>query len=188
MSRGGARGPELRTERLRMRRWRPGDRKPFAAMNADERVMEHFPAPLSASESDRMLELIESGFDARGYGLWAVELLDDGALCGFVGLNPAPSVMPFSPAVEVGWRLVTRFWGMGIATEAARAAVRFGFEEIGLEEIVSFAVASNRRSRAVMERLGMSRDPGEDFDHPGIPLGSPLRPHVLYRLRPPRER
>lgn len=157
-------------------------------MNADERVMEHFPGPLSRSESDRMLELIESGFDARGYGLWAVELLDDDDLCGFVGLNPAPTVMPFSPAVEVGWRLNPQFWGMGIASEGARAAVRFGFEESGLEEIVSFAVAKNHRSRAVMERLGMSRDPAEDFEHPGIALGSPLRPHVLYRLRPPRER
>jgi ribosomal-protein-alanine N-acetyltransferase len=180
-------GPELRTERLLLRRWRPADREPFAALNADPAVMEHFPATMSRAESDGLVDRIEAAFDARGYALWAVEVTGDGGFAGFVGLAPVTFEAPFAPAVEVGWRLARERWGRGYATEAARAAVAFGFDVVGLDEITSFTVPANIRSRRVMERLGMSRDPADDFDHPVIPPGHPLRRHVLYRLpRPPR--
>jgi RimJ/RimL family protein N-acetyltransferase len=182
-----AAGPELRTERLTLRRWRDADRAPFAQMNADPRVMEFFPAPLSREESDALITRIEAGFDRHGFGLWALEVRETGQLIGFTGLAPPEFEAHFTPAVEVGWRLAAPAWGRGYATEAARAAITFGFERAGLEEIVSMTSALNERSRAVMERLGMSRDQADDFDHPGIPAGHPLRRHVLYRLSaPPR--
>jgi len=181
-----AAGPELRTERLTLRRWRDADRAPFAQMNADPRVMEFFPAPLSREESDALITRIEAGFDRHGFGLWALEVRETGQLIGFTGLAPPEFEAHFTPAVEVGWRLAAPAWGRGYATEAARAAIAFGFERAGLEEIVSMTSALNERSRAVMERLGMSRDPADDFDHPGIPAGHPLRRHVLYRLSAPR--
>jgi RimJ/RimL family protein N-acetyltransferase len=174
--------PELRTARLTLRRWRDGDREPFAEMNADPRVMEFFVAPLSREASDALVTRIESGFDRYGFGLWALEVRETGEFIGFTGLAPPEFEAHFTPAVEVGWRLAAPAWGRGYATEAARAAIGFGFDQAGLEEIVSMASVVNERSRAVMERLGMSRDPADDFDHPGIPAGHPLRPHVLYRL------
>lgn len=182
MAAEGAAGPELRTERLTLRRWRDADRAPFAQMNADPRVMEFFPAPLSREESDALITRIEAGFDRHGFGLWALEVRETGEFIGFTGLAPPEFEAHFTPAVEVGWRLAAPAWGRGYATEAARAAIAFGFERAGLEEIVSMTSALNERSRAVMERLGMSRDPADDFDHPGIPAGHPLRRHVLYRL------
>jgi ribosomal-protein-alanine N-acetyltransferase len=151
-------------------------------MNADPRVMEYFPAPLTRAESDALLDELGRRFDARGFGLWALERRDSGAFIGFTGLVAVPWAAHFTPAIEVGWRLVADTWGNGYATEAAREAVRFGFEEAALDEIVSFTVPANDRSRAVMERLGMTYDPADDFDHPRLPEGHELRRHVLYRL------
>ncbi len=184
-SSGHTRGvSELRTERLLLRRWRPADRAPFAAMNADPRVMEHFPAPLTRAESDALVDRIEAAFETRGFGLWALEERAGGAFLGFTGLIEPTFAAPFTPAIEIGWRLAAPAWGHGYATEAARAALAFGFDEAGASEIVSMTTVANARSRAVMRRLGMTRDPADDFDHPLLPAGHPLRRHVLYRIRP----
>lgn len=177
--------PELVTERLMLRGWRPADIEPFAAMNADPEVMAHFPAPMSPAESDALLARLDGHWAAHGFGLWAVERRSDGAVLGFTGLTRPSFEAHFTPAVEVGWRLAREGWGHGYATEAAEAALQFGFETLGLEEIVSFTVPANERSWRVMERLGMKRDPADDFDHPRLPHGHRLRRHVLYRL--PRE-
>ena len=168
-----------------MRRWREHDREPFAEVNADPAVMEFFPVPLSRAQSDALVEQIESGFERNGFGLWALEVLDTGEFIGFAGLAVPSFEAHFTPAVEVGWRLARRAWGNGYATEAGRAALEFGFRGAGLGEIVSFTTVANARSRAVMERLGMAHDPDEDFNHPEIPKGDPLRRHVLYRLTKP---
>src|SRR4051794_24793860 len=176
-------GPELRTERLLLRRWRDDDRAPFAALNADPTVTEFLPSPISRSDSDAMVDRIEAGFEHNGFGLWAVEVPKAAAFVGFVGLSRPRFDAHFTPAVEVGWRLAAEHWGKGYATEAGHAALAFGFEVVGLDEIVSFTVAANNRSRAVMARLGLSHDPNDDFDHPALPPGSPLRAHVLYRIR-----
>jgi RimJ/RimL family protein N-acetyltransferase len=175
--------PCLQTERLVLRRWRPQDREPFAAMNADAEVMEHFPATLSRAQSTAMIERIEACFEHHGYGLWALELPECEPLIGFAGLSPVDIPVAFAPAVEVGWRLARRFWGRGFATEAAAEAIAFGFTQRDMCEIVSFTAARNERSRRVMERLGMRRDPAEDFDHPLVAEDARLRRHVLYRLR-----
>jgi RimJ/RimL family protein N-acetyltransferase len=177
-----AAGPELRTERLLLRRWRPEDSEPFAQLNDDPEVMEHFPAPLGRAESDALIEAIEAGFERHGFGLWALEPRQGGGLLGFTGLAVPAFEASFTPAVEVGWRLGRPAWGQGYATEAARSALGFGFEEVGLDEVVSFTAAVNTRSRAVMERLGMRRDPAEDFNHPSLPAGHRLELHVLYRI------
>jgi RimJ/RimL family protein N-acetyltransferase len=166
-----------------MRRWRESDREPFAALNADPEVMEHFPAPLSRQDSDQLVDRIEQRFDELGYGLWALEVRESGEFIGFTGLILQTFDAPFLPAVEVGWRLARSAWGHGYAIEAARRAVEYGFRDVGLEEIISMTARRNTRSRAVMERLGMTRDPADDFAFPKIPEGHPLRPHVLYRLR-----
>ncbi|GAC1590382.1 MAG: GNAT family N-acetyltransferase [Acidimicrobiales bacterium] len=165
-----------------LRRWNESDREPFAALNADPVVMEHFPAILSTPESDALVDRIEEHFDRCGYGLWAVEVPGLTAFAGYVGLLDATFDAPFTPALEIGWRLGARWWGRGIATEAARAVLRMAFTELGQSEIVSFTAVSNLRSRAVMMRLGMHQDPGGDFDHPRVPADSPIRHHVLYRL------
>ncbi|MEW9548866.1 GNAT family N-acetyltransferase [Nonomuraea sp. NPDC050783] len=173
----------METERLIMRRWREEDREPFAAMNADPEVMEHFPAPLTREQSDRMVDRIEQQFDEHGYGLWALEVIGTGEFIGFTGLARQTFDAPFLPAVEIGWRLARPAWGHGFAVEAARRAAEYAFDEAGLDELISMTAATNLRSQAVMRRLGMTRDPAEDFDHPSVPEGSPLRRHVLYRLR-----
>ena len=173
---------ELRTDRLIMRRWRDEDREPFAAITADPEVQRYYPAPLSRAEADAFVDQMEAEFDERGWSLWALEVIESGKFIGYTGLEIPGQDLPFMPAVEVGWRLAQDAWGHGYASEAARAAVAFGFEQLGLEEIVSFTAVQNDRSRAVMERIGMSRDPSEDFEHPGLPEGHPLRLHVLYRL------
>jgi anti-anti-sigma factor len=173
--------PELRTERLLLRRWRPEDRDPFAAMNADPRVMEHFLSVLTRAESDGLVDRIEAGFEQHGFGLWAVEVPGVAPFVGFVGLAAQGPEFPFGPAVEVGWRLAHRYWGAGYATEGARAAIECGIDGFGLDEIVSFTAAVNLRSQRVMRRLGMTHHAADDFDHPRIPVGSPLRRHVLYR-------
>jgi ribosomal-protein-alanine N-acetyltransferase len=147
--------------------------------------MEHFPERLSRRQSDDLIEAIEAGFEANGYGLWALELRSSGEFIGFTGLAKPAFDAHFTPAVEIGWRLARTAWGNGYATEAARAALAFGFEEVGLVEIVSFTTVANARSRAVMERIGMSHDPADDFDHPGIPAGQAQSRHVLYRIAAP---
>ena len=175
--------PTLRTERLVMRGWRDSDRGPYAAMNADPRVMEHFPGTMTRAESEAHAERVDEHFAEHGFGLWAVEVPGEGEFIGFVGLAVPRFEEHFTPAVEVGWRLAAPWWGHGYATEAAREAVRFGFEDAGLVEIVSFTAPANERSRAVMRRIGMTHDPADDFDHPALPPGHRLRRHVLYRLR-----
>jgi RimJ/RimL family protein N-acetyltransferase len=152
-------------------------------MNADPVVMEHFPAVLTREESDAFAARIEAHFQAKGFGLWAVEVPGEASFIGFVGLAVPRFEAHFMPAVEVGWRLDRPYWGRGFATEAARASVADGFERIGLEEIVSFTTPTNLPSRRVMERLGMTRDEADDFEHPALPIGHPMRRHVLYRLR-----
>ena len=173
---------ELRTERTLLRAWRDDDLAPFAVLNADKEVMRWFPSVLSREQSDAMVEKIRARLSDNGWGLWALEVPGVSTFCGFVGLNPVPFEASFTPAVEIGWRLDRPWWGHGYATEAARACLDHGFGPLGLSEIVSFTTTKNVRSRAVMERIGMEHDPSADFDHPGIPAGNPVRPHVLYRL------
>ncbi len=175
-------GPTLRTQRLVLRRWRSEDLDAFAELNADPEVMAHLLKPLSREESDAFAARIEAEFDDSGFGLWAVEAPGRAPFIGFVGLHRVPFDAPFTPAVEVGWRLARRHWGHGYVTEAARAAVGYGLEEVGLEEIVSFTTPGNVRSWKVMERLGMVRDPASDFEHPNVPVGHRLRRHVFYRF------
>jgi RimJ/RimL family protein N-acetyltransferase len=173
----------LRTERLILRPWRDEDREPFARMNADPRVMEHFPACLDRAESDASVDRIRAGFAERGYGPWAAELPGVVPFIGFVGLAVPRFQAHFTPCVEVGWRLAAEHWGQGYAQEGARAALDHAFGPAGLAEVVSMTVPGNWRSRRVMESLGMYRVPEDDFDHPLMPHGHPLRRHVLYRLR-----
>ena len=175
-------GPELRTSRLVLRRWRPSDLEPFAAMNADPVVMEHFPSLLTRDQSETMADRIEAGFVRDGFGLWAVELPGAAPFLGFVGLAPVDLEARFTPAVEVGWRLARCWWGRGYATEAGRAVLSFGFNDLALDEIVSFTARSNDRSQRVMARLGMTTEPADDFEHARLSADDPLRPHVLYRV------
>jgi 3-dehydroquinate dehydratase / shikimate dehydrogenase len=171
----------ITTERLALRAWRASDRHAFAALNADPRVMEWFPETLSRERSDEMADVIAARLLEAGWGLWAVEVPGIADFIGFVGLNPADDVVGW-PAVEVGWRLAAEHWGQGYAPEAARAALAFGFDALSLDEIVSLTTVGNLKSRRVMEKIGMSHDPRDDFEHPRIAVGSPLRAHVLYRL------
>ncbi|MDR6215466.1 GNAT family N-acetyltransferase [Paracidovorax wautersii] len=180
----------LRSPRVRLRQWMPADRAPFAALNADPEVMEHFPAPLDRAESDALADRIEALIDRQGWGFWAAEFVErtdsegiaKGAFMGFVGLNRPTAPLPFAPCVEIGWRLARPFWGQGLATEGARLALRAGFDALGFHDIVAFTAQRNHRSRAVMERLGMIESPTEAFEHPSVPEGHAVRPHVLYRL------
>jgi RimJ/RimL family protein N-acetyltransferase len=155
-------------------------------MNGDPEVMEFYPAPppeaqSAVERSAAHVERIEAGFAERGFGLWAVELPGEAGFIGFIGLQPVDAQLPFVPAVEVGWRLARPFWGRGLATEGAAASMRFAFEELELPSLVAYTAAVNARSRRVMERLRMRRDPGEDFAYPGIAAGDRLCEHVLYR-------
>ena len=172
----------LRTDRLLLRRWTAADREPFAQMNADPRVMAHFSAALTREESDALADRIDAHFARRGFGAWAVEIPEVAPFAGFIGLAVPDFDAPFMPSVEIGWRLAAEYWGNGYATEGARAALAFGFDTLGLAEIVSFTTPDNLQSRRVMERIGMMRDPADDFDHPNLPAGHPLRRHVLYRI------
>ena len=173
---------ELRTDRLWLRRWLPGDRAPFAALNADTRVMEYFTAVLSREESDRLASQIEAHFERHGFGLWAVEVPSVTSFAGFIGLSVPRFDAPFTPCVEIGWRLAPKHWGFGYATEGARVVLEFAFKALRLDEVVSFTVPGNLRSSRVMENLGMIHDPADDFDHPAIPHGHRLRRQVLYRM------
>ena len=174
---------EIRTERLLLRRWRDSDRGAFARMNADPEVMRHFVEPLTREASDAFVDRIEDGFGLWGFGLWAVEVPGRSEFVGFTGIWPVGFEAHFTPAVEVGWRLSKEHWGNGYATEAASAAVAFGFDRAGLDEIVSFTIPANEPSVAVMERLGMTHDPSDDFNHPRLAVDNPLRRHVLYRIK-----
>jgi RimJ/RimL family protein N-acetyltransferase len=175
-------GPQLQTARLLLRRWRERDLEPFAQLNADPEVMEHFPATLSRGQSDELVARIERGFERDGFGFWAVELREERSLAGFVGLGFVRDRMPFAPAVEIGWRLGREHWGKGIASEAALAARDHGFQTAGLVQIVAYTTARNERSRRVMTRIGMHHDPSGDFVHPAIDAADPTAPHVLYRV------
>ncbi len=172
----------LRTERLILRRWRDSDRVPFQQMNADPRVMEFLPEPLTADASDALFDRIQAHIDRHGFGPFAIELTETGEFLGFVGLFAPEFDAHFTPAVEIGWRLAFESWGKGLATEGARAALDYGFNDLGLEQVISFTVPANLRSRRVMEKLGMTHDPRDDFDHPKLPEGHALRRHVLYRI------
>jgi RimJ/RimL family protein N-acetyltransferase len=175
-------GPSLRTERLLLRRWRGSDLDAFAAINADPEVMEHMPATLTRASSAALIERFERFFEDHGYGLWALEIPGEASLAGYVGIDPVEIDVPFAPAVELSWRLGRPFWGRGIASEAAGAAMAFAFERLALAELVAYTTVANGRSRRLMERLRMVRDPAEDFLHPGLPPDSQLAPHVLYRI------
>ena len=180
---GPGEGPVLTTARLRLRQWREEDLAPFAALNADPQVMEFFPKTLTRVESDAVAGRIRDHFARHGFGLWAVEAPGVADFLGFVGLAVPSFEAHFTPCVEIGWRLAREHWGHGYATEAATAALAFGFVARALEEIVAFTVPANIPSRRVMGRLGMRRLPTDDFEHPAIADGHPLRSHVLYRLR-----
>ncbi len=173
----------LSTARLILRRWRESDRRPFADLNAHRRVMEFMPAILQREASDELMDRIELHFEKHKFGLFAAELRETGSLIGFVGLSVPSFAAPFMPCVEIGWRLSAEHWGKGLATEGAREVLGYAFETIGLREVVSFTVPANRPSRGVMEKIGMARNPSDDFEHPRMPAGHALRPHVLYRLR-----
>jgi len=172
---------EFETPRLRLRQWRDSDRAPFAAMNADPMVMEFFPAVQSRAASDASIDMWQAQFAERGWSNWAAEISSTGEFIGFIGLSIPKRALPFSPCVEIGWRLARAHWGHGFATEGALAALRVGFEQIALDEVVSFTSMLNIRSRAVMERIGM-RNTFQDFEHPGVPEGHALRVHCLYRF------
>jgi len=173
--------PELHTPRLLLRQWRDSDREPFAALNGDPAVMEFFPSLQNREASDACIDAWQVQFAAKGWSNWAAELRETGEFIGYVGLTVPRRVLPFSPCVEIGWRLARSFWGRGLASEAALAVLRAGFERLGLAEVVSFTARANLRSRAVMERIGM-RNVNEDFEYPGIPEGHALRLHCLYRV------
>ena len=172
----------LRTPRLLLREWRDDDIAPFAAMSADPEGMRYLPA-LDRTAAEAWMARMRRHFDEHGFGNFVVELPGQAPFIGVVGLNWVRWDLAFTPAVEAGWRLMPAYWGKGYALEAARAATDDGFGRLGLAEIVAYTVPANRASWTVMERLGMTRDPAEDFDHPSQPEGSPLRRHVLYRLR-----
>lgn len=175
----------LKGPRVRLRPWQAEDLPAFARLNADARAMAHFPSPLTRAASDALAHRCQALIDSQGWGFWAVERHDaPGGACfiGFTGLHRPAAELPFSPCVEIGWRLLPEHWGQGLATEAAQLALRAGFEQLGLTQIVAFTAVGNRPSRAVMARLGMRHDARDDFDHPAVPPGHALRRHVLYRL------
>jgi RimJ/RimL family protein N-acetyltransferase len=172
---------ELIGPRVVLRSWLAGDCEPFAAMNADPKVMEFFPQLFTAEQSFAAFERLKNRIEERGWGLWAVEI--KGEFAGFTGLAEPTFEAPFMPCVEIGWRFHHRFWGRGYALESARLALRFAFESLRLDEVVSFTARINKRSERLMQRLGMTPSPNDDFEHPKIPPGHPVRDHVFYRIR-----
>jgi RimJ/RimL family protein N-acetyltransferase len=172
----------LITNRILLRRWQESDREPFRALNVDARVMEFFPALLKPDESDQAITRVELHFERHGFGFYAAELIETGKFIGFIGLNVPAFDAPFMPAVEIGWRLAYEQWGRGLATEGASAVVRSAWEDVRLASLVSFTTAANFRSRRVMEKIGMIHDSAADFEHPNLPEGHSMRPHVLYRI------
>jgi RimJ/RimL family protein N-acetyltransferase len=172
----------LETERLILRGWRDEDRAPFAALNGDPEVMALMPSVLSREESDAMIDRLQDGVLARGWGMFAVERREDGAFLGMTGLAPVAFEAEFTPSLELAWRLARQAWGWGYASEAAQACVRYGFDVPGETRLHAFTATENVRSQAVMGRIGMSRVADGDFDHPRLPPGHRLRRHVLYRI------
>jgi RimJ/RimL family protein N-acetyltransferase len=172
----------LTTSRLLLRQWTRSDREPFAELNADPRVMKFLPACLSATESDALADRIENHFGDHGFGPFAAELRATCTFIGFIGLSIPQFAAKFTPCVEIGWRLSADQWNQGLATEGAQAVARHAFESLNLDEIVSFTVPANLASMRVMDKIAMTRNPADDFDHPAIEPGHPLRRHVLYRL------
>lgn len=172
------------TKRLILRPWKQTDFAPFAQMNADPKVLEHFPALLTQTQSDALANRCMSHVEKHGWGLWAVELLDNAEFIGFIGLADVSFSAAFTPATEIGWRLSHKHWGKGYATEGAQQALLYAFETLLLKEVVSFTTLCNKRSQRVMEKLGMTHNPRDDFDHPKLPKDHPLCRHVLYRRKP----
>ncbi|KHD08019.1 GCN5 family acetyltransferase [Candidatus Thiomargarita nelsonii] len=172
---------ELKTNQLLLRQWQKEDFPLFAKINYDSVVMEYYPSVLSEDESNAMAHKFESLISERSWGFWAVELIDENKFIGFVGLHKPTYELPVTPCIEIGWRLAKEYWGKGYATEAARVALKFAFEELGLNEVYSFTSVSNKKSWSVMVRLGM-QNTGANFEHPIIPESHPLREHVLYKI------
>ena len=177
--------PTIESARLVLRGWRDDDVEPWFDMNADPRVMEFFPGTYDRPKAFSVAALIRAALDANGYGWWVLEPKGGPSFGGVIALQAVPFEAPFTPAIEIGWRLPFELWGKGYATEGARAALTFAFETLGVEEVVAMTSSLNLRSQRVMERLGMTRDPADDFDHPRIPAGNRLQRHVLYRIRRP---
>jgi RimJ/RimL family protein N-acetyltransferase len=173
----------IETERLLLRRWKEEDREPSYRMNSDPRVMEFMPECLTRAERDQLFERINEHLRKHGFGLFAAELREERLFIGFIGLAVPSFEAHFTPCVEIGWRLTVDYWGRGLATEGARAVVKYSFGELALDELVSFTVPANIRSCRLMEKIGMTSNAADDFDHPNLPEGHPLRRHVLYRLR-----
>ena len=171
----------INSERLFLRRWRDEDLEPFAALNADLVAMRFMPGVMTRGETLALIARIEEHFRVHGFGIWAVDVPGVAPFVGFLGLQRVGFAAPFTPAIEIGWRLTPAFWGRGYATEGAQAALRYGFEKLNLDQIVSFTVPANKASWSVMERVGMTRDVGGDFDHPRLAVGHALRRHILYR-------
>lgn len=172
---------EPKTERLQLRQWRKQDFSAFAELNAHPEVMEFYPKTLNEDESNDMAQRFEALLTYRGWGFWVVENLEDNKFMGFVGLHEPTYDLPVTPCVEIGWRLVREYWGQGYATEAAKASLGVAFEKLDLPEVYSFTSVLNKKSQAVMERLGMI-DMERNFEHPMIPEGSSLREHVLFKI------
>lgn len=173
---------KIETERLTLRQFTPHDRASMATINGDPTVMEYFPAPMTRPQSDALMDRIAAHWQINNFGYFAVDIRETGQLIGFTGLAHPPYETPFSPCVEIGWRLTPNAWGKGYAHEAATACLSWGFDDLSLQEIVSFTYEGNMRSRRLMTRLGMEHNKSEDFDHPTLPPDSPLLVHVLYRL------
>lgn len=173
----------IKTERLILRPWREEDLEPFAQLNADPRVMEYFPSVKSYEETSEEFGLIRGGFETIGWGFWAASLIESGQFIGFIGLKNVGFTANFTPAVEIGWRLAHEYWGRGYATEGAKASLKYGFETLQLDEIVSFTPTQNKRSQNVMQKIGMTHYPEKDFDHPRLSEGHWLRRHVLYQIK-----
>jgi len=177
--------PTIESARLTLRGWRDDDVEPWIAMGADERVMEFFPETYDRPKALSIAALIRAALDANGFGWWVLEPKEGPSFGGVIALQAVPFEAPFTPAIEVGWRLPHELWGKGYATEGALAALSFAFDKLRVDEVVAMTSALNLRSQRVMERLGMTRDPADDFDHPKIPAGNRLQRHVLYRIRRP---
>ena len=173
---------QIETERLLLRAWRAEDIEPYYQINQDAKVIEYLRGALSLNEAEQFINKTNGHLEQRGYTLWAVELKSTAELLGFIGLNYADWEAAFTPAVEIGWRLGSQYWGKGYATEGARACLDFAFNQVGLDEVVSFTVPMNKKSIAVMERIGMRRDMAGDFCHPKLALDHPLSKHILYRI------
>lgn len=171
---------QIKTERLTLRPWQPKDSEPFAALNQDSAVAEFFPKILSKKESDELITKIKNEYAEHGFGLMAVELNSNHKFIGFIGLSIPSFQSNFTPCVEIGWRIAKKYWGQGLATEGAKAVLNYAFQELKLEEVVSFTAKNNIRSIRVMEKIGMKHDKNRDFLHPKLPNNHALAAHVLY--------